>query len=256
MTEQHTRWFSLTKYENHHGDAVWPVVKPTTMRIKLAYLILYTLAHLSTFDYHGNHPKYVAEQRLQRRQLTYERGSMDVNAGPAAGYALEAIRKALMRMPRTVVQSHTARAAVVVALCTVDGIPSLLLEKRAAHLRAHQDEVCLPGGMVCSVSDRTIGSLPVQLGRSSSFGGCGGDAGGLLSGRITTRLETQSDRSFASLYATVGEFVGQVTVVAQGRIGTDILGGTASDLGIDGLHFGSLWQGYSGAQQYQSLKRR
>jgi nudix motif 8 len=98
---------------------------------------------------HMYHPKYVAEQRLQRRQMTYERGSMDAGA-------LETIRKALMRMPRTVVQSHTARAAVVVALCTVNGIPSLLLEKRAAHLRAHPDEVCLPGGMVCSVSDRTI----------------------------------------------------------------------------------------------------
>lgn len=95
------------------------------------------------------HPKYVAEQRLQRRQLTYEAGSLDAGA-------LETIRKALMRMPRTVTQSHTARAAVVVALCTVNGIPSLLLEKRAAHLRAHPDEVCLPGGMVCSVSDRTI----------------------------------------------------------------------------------------------------
>jgi nudix motif 8 len=98
---------------------------------------------------HVYHPKYVAEQRLQRRQLTYEAGSFDTGA-------LETIRKALMRMPRTVTQSHTARAAVVVALCTVDGIPSLLLEKRAAHLRAHPDEVCLPGGMVCSVADRSI----------------------------------------------------------------------------------------------------
>jgi nudix motif 8 len=100
-----------------------------------------------------HHPKYVAEQRRQRRQLTYEAGSFDGDAGSGA---METIRKALMRMPRTVTQSHTARAAVVVALCTVDGIPSLLLEKRAAHLRAHPDEVCLPGGMVCSVADRTI----------------------------------------------------------------------------------------------------
>jgi nudix motif 8 len=100
---------------------------------------------------HMYHPKYVAEQRLQRRQLTYHAGSFD-----AGSVAMDTIRKALMRMPRTVTQSHTARAAVVVALCTVDGIPSLLLEKRAAHLRAHPDEVCLPGGMVCSVADRTI----------------------------------------------------------------------------------------------------
>jgi 8-oxo-dGTP pyrophosphatase MutT (NUDIX family) len=32
------------------------------------------------------------------------------------------------------------------------------LEKRAAHLRSHPEEVCLPGGMVCSVSDQTIAS--------------------------------------------------------------------------------------------------
>jgi ADP-ribose pyrophosphatase YjhB (NUDIX family) len=95
------------------------------------------------------HPKYVAEQRQIRRQLSYGKHNLDAAA-------LEIIRKALMRMPRTVTQAHKSRAAVVVALCTVNNIPSLLLEKRAANLRAHPDEVCLPGGMVCSVADRTI----------------------------------------------------------------------------------------------------
>jgi nudix motif 8 len=38
----------------------------------------------------------------------------------------------------------------------VDGVPSLLLEKRSPHIRAHPDEVCLPGGMVCNMNDRSI----------------------------------------------------------------------------------------------------
>ena len=69
---------------------------------------------------------------------------------------LEVIRKTLMRMPRTVVSAHSKRAGVVVPLCLVDNVPSLLLEKRSTHLRAHPDEVCLPGGMVCEMNDRTI----------------------------------------------------------------------------------------------------
>lgn len=94
------------------------------------------------------HPKYVLEQRLHRRQLNIVE-NLDV-------YALETIRKALMRMPRTVVSAHSKRGAVVIALCLVDGKPSLLLEKRSHLLRSHPDEVCLPGGMVCEVSDKTI----------------------------------------------------------------------------------------------------
>lgn len=70
--------------------------------------------------------------------------------------ALELIRKALMRMPRQVIQAHTQRAGVVVPLCHVHGVPSLLLERRAAHLSSHPNEVCLPGGMICKIHDRTI----------------------------------------------------------------------------------------------------
>mmetsp|Transcript_28965 Transcript_28965/g.43749 ORF Transcript_28965/g.43749 Transcript_28965/m.43749 type:complete len:385 (-) Transcript_28965:413-1567(-) len=69
---------------------------------------------------------------------------------------LEMLRKALMRMPRRVVQAHQKRAGVVVALCNVDGVPSLMFEKRSTHLRAHPDEVCLPGGMVSDIEDTSI----------------------------------------------------------------------------------------------------
>eukprot|EP00522_Entomoneis_paludosa_P015405 CAMPEP_0172440982 /NCGR_PEP_ID=MMETSP1065-20121228/1578_1 /TAXON_ID=265537 /ORGANISM="Amphiprora paludosa, Strain CCMP125" /LENGTH=372 /DNA_ID=CAMNT_0013190113 /DNA_START=91 /DNA_END=1207 /DNA_ORIENTATION=- len=71
-------------------------------------------------------------------------------------HALEWLRKTLTRMPRSVVSAHEKRAAVVLPLCTIQGVPCLLLEKRAPHLRAHPDEVCLPGGMYCQVEDKSI----------------------------------------------------------------------------------------------------
>jgi 8-oxo-dGTP pyrophosphatase MutT (NUDIX family) len=37
-----------------------------------------------------------------------------------------------------------------------DGVPCILFEKRSSHLRAHPDEVCLPGGMVSVGGDRSI----------------------------------------------------------------------------------------------------
>jgi hypothetical protein len=94
------------------------------------------------------HPDLVLNRRNQKRQL-------DVTK-PLTATSLETIRKALMRMPRRVVQAHSRRAGVVIPIVHVDGVPSLLLEKRSADLRAHPDEVCLPGGMVCSVADKTI----------------------------------------------------------------------------------------------------
>jgi hypothetical protein len=94
------------------------------------------------------HPDVVLERRRRLRRLDLEK--------PLDFVSLETIRKGLMRMPRRVTTAHSKRAGVVIALVHVDGVPSVLLEKRAAHLRAHPDEVCLPGGMVCEVSDRTI----------------------------------------------------------------------------------------------------
>lgn len=94
------------------------------------------------------HPSLVLRRRNRKRQLDLK--------NPLTTTSLETIRKALMRMPRRVVQAHSRRAGVVLPIVHVDGVPSLLLEKRAPNLRAHPDEVCLPGGMVCSVADKTI----------------------------------------------------------------------------------------------------
>mmetsp|Transcript_12794 Transcript_12794/g.24593 ORF Transcript_12794/g.24593 Transcript_12794/m.24593 type:complete len:328 (+) Transcript_12794:314-1297(+) len=94
------------------------------------------------------HPRFVMDRRLRRRshELLERLGD----------HELEWIRKCLMRMPRNVVSAHAKRAGVVLALCTVEGVPCVMLEKRSPHLRSHPDEVCLPGGMVCEISDDTI----------------------------------------------------------------------------------------------------
>ena len=97
---------------------------------------------------HDCHPDVVLERRQRLRQLCLNE--------PFNSSSLEIIRKGLMRMPRQVTMAHSKRAGVVIALVHVDGVPSLLLEKRSASLRAHPDEVCLPGGMVCLKGDRTI----------------------------------------------------------------------------------------------------
>ncbi|CAJ1953725.1 unnamed protein product [Cylindrotheca closterium] len=90
---------------------------------------------------HNFHPSVVLNRRNERRVLDVRK--------PLNAASLETIRKALMRMPRRVTQAHSKRAGVVIAICHVDGVPSIILERRAETLRAHPDEVC-------SVADKTI----------------------------------------------------------------------------------------------------
>lgn len=104
------------------------------------------------------HPRYVLERRYGPKypqEDTPAPPSPDITQSLSRNN-LELIRKALMRMPRTVTQAHDKRAGVVIALCTVGGVPCILLEKRAPHLRSYPDEVALPGGMVCDVQDPSI----------------------------------------------------------------------------------------------------
>ena len=92
--------------------------------------------------------QYVNERRQEEIKLNLLNGFNVSN--------LEILRKGLNRMPRRVSQAHQHRAGVVLPLCNIDGVPCILFEKRSAHLRAHPDEVCLPGGMVSSVDDDSI----------------------------------------------------------------------------------------------------
>jgi 8-oxo-dGTP pyrophosphatase MutT (NUDIX family) len=92
--------------------------------------------------------KYVELRRQKEMDLDLSKG-FDSST-------LEVLRKGLNRMPRRVVHAHQRRAGVVLPLCNVDGVPCVLFEKRSAKLRAHADEVCLPGGMVSTSFDRSI----------------------------------------------------------------------------------------------------
>lgn len=95
--------------------------------------------------------KYVNLRRLRKNNMNLDNGGFDI-------HSLEKLRKGLNRMPRQVSQAHQHRAGVVIPLCNVFGVPSILFEKRARTLRAHPDEVCLPGGMVSSDIDQSIAS--------------------------------------------------------------------------------------------------
>jgi len=91
---------------------------------------------------------YVNLRRQKELKLDLARGFNTSN--------LEMLRNAVNRMPRRVSQAHHKRAGVVLPLCNVDSVPCILFEKRSCDLRAHPDEVCLPGGMVSNSNDRSI----------------------------------------------------------------------------------------------------
>jgi hypothetical protein len=82
--------------------------------------------------------------------------TLDFSRGGFVQDNIELLRKGLNRMPRRVSTAHSKRAGVVLPLCNVDGVPCILFEKRSPHLRAHADEVCLPGGMVSDNEDKSI----------------------------------------------------------------------------------------------------
>lgn len=92
--------------------------------------------------------KYVELRRRKEKELDLMKGYNTAS--------LEMLRRGLMQMSRCVSQAHQQRAAVVLPLCNVHGIPCILFEKRSKNLRVHSDEVCLPGGMVSTVEDRSI----------------------------------------------------------------------------------------------------
>ncbi|KAL9184170.1 hypothetical protein ACHAXT_002256 [Thalassiosira profunda] len=91
---------------------------------------------------------------ITQRRHTKEK-MLDFRAG-FDRHNIELLRKGLNRMPRRVSTAHSKRAAVVLPLCNVEGVPCILFEKRSRQLRAHPDEVCLPGGMVSEEGDKSI----------------------------------------------------------------------------------------------------
>ncbi|RYH24208.1 CoA pyrophosphatase, partial [archaeon] len=83
--------------------------------------------------------------------------------------ALLLIQGYLHRMPRYVYHGSERRASVVIPLCNVQGIPSILFERRSATVRTHKQQVCFPGGMVeygvdASVIETCLREMEEELG--------------------------------------------------------------------------------------------
>ena len=95
-------------------------------------------------------PEFIHRRRHSKGRI------LDFTRGGFAQDNIELLRKGLNRMPRRVSTAHSKRAGVVLPICNVDGVPCILFEKRSRHLRAHADEVCLPGGMVSDTEDKSI----------------------------------------------------------------------------------------------------
>lgn len=83
--------------------------------------------------------------------------------------ALLLIQGYLHRMPRYVYHGSERRASVVIPLCNVQGVPSILFERRSATVRTHKQQVCFPGGMVeygvdASVIETCLREMEEELG--------------------------------------------------------------------------------------------
>lgn len=66
------------------------------------------------------------------------------------------IQRYLHRMPRNVFHAAERRASVVIPLCNVNGVASILFERRSNKVRTHKLQVCFPGGMLEEGVDSTI----------------------------------------------------------------------------------------------------
>jgi len=83
--------------------------------------------------------------------------------------ALLMIQGYLHRMPRYVYHGSERRASVVIPLCNVNGVASVLFERRSATVRTHKQQVCFPGGMVeygvdASVIETSLREMEEELG--------------------------------------------------------------------------------------------
>jgi nudix motif 8 len=67
------------------------------------------------------------------------------------------LQRYLHRKPRQVFHATAQRrASVVIPLCNVNGVASVLFERRSLTVRTHKHEVCFPGGMLDEGMDATI----------------------------------------------------------------------------------------------------
>ncbi|XP_019628075.1 PREDICTED: nucleoside diphosphate-linked moiety X motif 8-like isoform X2 [Branchiostoma belcheri] len=114
----------------------------------------------------STHTKHVSNRtKLQEKFLGANKTCRRLSSSYSKETAIQNIlleenkSRTLERIPkmRSIVTNEkvTVGAAVLVPLCTVNGVPSVLFTLRSSRLRSHRGEVSFPGGM-CDSTDRDV----------------------------------------------------------------------------------------------------
>lgn len=92
-------------------------------------------------------------ENVEKRRL--KKHSLDLSTG-FTRQQIVIIQRYLHRMPRNVFHAAERRASVVIPLCNVNGVASILFERRSSKVRTYKLQVCFPGGMLEEGVDSTI----------------------------------------------------------------------------------------------------
>mmetsp|Transcript_15317 Transcript_15317/g.25574 ORF Transcript_15317/g.25574 Transcript_15317/m.25574 type:complete len:403 (+) Transcript_15317:120-1328(+) len=93
------------------------------------------------------------QDNVDRRR--HRKHSLDLQDG-FSRQEIVILQRYLHRMPRHVFHAAERRASVVIPLCNVQGVASILFERRSDKVRTHKHQVCFPGGMLEEGVDATI----------------------------------------------------------------------------------------------------
>ena len=102
---------------------------------------LHTAAHLLEAK---DHDELTRVLRPFMRKSVEQRRVVKTDWDVSRGFTkreLAKMQRQLHRMPREVFQAATKRASVVIPLCNVDGVASVLFERRSEVVRTHKNEV-------------------------------------------------------------------------------------------------------------------
>jgi len=119
-----------------------------------------TLQAAAILAENGNHTELhelllpFMKSSVDRRRQSGRR-EMDLSTG-FSRRELVIIQRYLQKLPRELYHAADRRASVVIPLCNVNGVASILFERRSSKVRTHKQQVCFPGGMVDEGVDATI----------------------------------------------------------------------------------------------------
>ncbi|CAH0474516.1 unnamed protein product [Peronospora belbahrii] len=130
---------------------------------------------------------------------------------------IERIRKRLSRLPRQITKAYSARAAVVIPLCTFKGEPSVLFTLRSLTVGKHKGEVCFPGGMVDATDSCIEGTCLREMNEEVGLAPTGVDVLGIL------RCDWSSVTSITGIAVTpvvgfIGEMSDQTVAINEAEV--------------------------------------